>query len=77
MKAAIEALHALYSRSNIEIGSFQPLVHSMYETDYLDVLQKLYEWSVVGPEDIDDTRYMISKKISEVRRTGHAVECTA
>ncbi|KAK1139975.1 karyopherin [Aspergillus melleus] len=64
--AAVEALHSLYSRSNIDVGSFQPLVHKMYETDYLNVLEKLYQWSVVGPDDIDDTRYMISKKISEM-----------
>jgi len=39
----------------------------MYETEYLDLLQKLYEWSIVGPDDIDDPRYTISKKLSEVR----------
>lgn len=45
---------------------FQTLVHMMYQTDYLNLLQKLYEWSVVGPDDIDDTKYMVSKKLSEV-----------
>ncbi|KAF4221066.1 hypothetical protein CNMCM6457_002100 [Aspergillus fumigatiaffinis] len=64
--AAVEALHALYSRSNFEIEDFQPLVHLMYETEYLTLLQKLYEWSVVGPDDVDDTRYTISKKLSEM-----------
>ncbi|KAI9927716.1 hypothetical protein ASPWEDRAFT_113938 [Aspergillus wentii DTO 134E9] len=64
--AAVEALHALYSRSNFEIEDFQPLVHLMYETDYLNLLQKLYEWSVVGPDDIDETKYTISKKLSEM-----------
>ncbi|KAF7170009.1 hypothetical protein CNMCM6106_004870 [Aspergillus hiratsukae] len=64
--AAVEALHALYSRSNFEIEDFQPLVHLMYETEYLTLLQKLYEWSIVGPDDIDDTRYTISKKLSEM-----------
>lgn len=67
IQAAVEALHALYSRSNFEIEDFQPLVHLMYETEYLTLLQKLYEWSVVGPDDADDTRYTISKKLSEVR----------
>lgn len=38
----------------------------MYTTEYLVVLQKLYEWSVVGPDDVDDTKYTISKKLSEV-----------
>ena len=63
----MEALHALYSRTNFEIEEFQPLVHLMYEPEYLNLMQKLYEWSVVGPDDIDDTRYTISKKLSEVR----------
>lgn len=38
----------------------------MYETESLNVLQKLYEWSVVGPDDVDDLRYTICKKLSEV-----------
>lgn len=41
-------------------------MHLMYETEYLTLLQKLYEWSVVGPDDVDDIRYIISKKLSEV-----------
>ncbi|RAK96179.1 karyopherin MSN5 [Aspergillus ibericus CBS 121593] len=64
--AAVEALHALYSRSNIELEGFEQLVHLMYETESLNVLQKLYEWSVVGPDDVDDTRYTICKKLSEM-----------
>jgi exportin-5 len=54
--AAVEALHALYSRSNFEIEDFQPLVHLMYETEYLTLLQKLYEWSVVGAHPVPDKR---------------------
>ncbi|KAB8229169.1 hypothetical protein ETB97_002516 [Aspergillus alliaceus] len=64
--AAVEAVHSLYSRSNYDMEGFQPLVHLMYETECLDILQKLYQWSIVGPDDIDDTRYMISKKLSEM-----------
>ncbi|KAE8348511.1 armadillo-type protein [Aspergillus coremiiformis] len=64
--AAVEALHSLYSRSNFEMEDFQPLVHLMYETECLDILQKLYQWSIVGPDQIDDTRYMVSKKLSEM-----------
>ncbi|KAL2835066.1 armadillo-type protein [Aspergillus cavernicola] len=64
--AAVEALHALYSRSSYDIEGFQPLVHLMYETDSLNVILKLYQWSVVGPEDTDDTKYTVSKKLSEM-----------
>jgi exportin-5 len=38
----------------------------MYETESLNVLLKLFQWSVVGPEDTDDTKYTVSKKLSEV-----------
>ncbi|BCS22295.1 karyopherin MSN5 [Aspergillus puulaauensis] len=64
--AAVEALHALYSRSAYDSEGFQPLVHIMYEAESLNVILKLFQWSVVGPEDIDDTKYTISKKLSEV-----------
>lgn len=64
--AAVEALHALYSRSAYDSEGFQPLVHIMYETESLNVILKLFQWSVVGPEEIDDTKYTISKKLSEV-----------
>lgn len=38
----------------------------MYETESLNVILKLFQWSIVSPEDIDDTKYTISKKLSEV-----------
>ena len=45
---------------------FQPLVHLMYQPELLTLMQSLYEWSIVGPDDIDDTKYTISKKLSEM-----------
>lgn len=65
-QAAVETLHALYSRSSIDVEEFQPLVHLIYETEYLTVLQRLYEWSIVGPNEVDETRYTLSKKLTEV-----------
>ncbi|KAL2831252.1 armadillo-type protein [Aspergillus pseudoustus] len=64
--AAVEALHALYSRSSYDIEGFQPLVHLMYDTESLNVLLKLFQWSIVGPDDTDDTKYTVSKKLSEM-----------
>ncbi|KAL3482455.1 armadillo-type protein [Aspergillus californicus] len=64
--AAVEALHALYSRTSYDIEGFQPLVYMMYETNSVNVLLKLYQWSVVGPEETDETKYTISKKLSEM-----------
>jgi exportin-5 len=63
---AIEALHALYGRNNIGCEESHGLVYLIFETDYLVVLQRLYEWSVVGPEDVDEPKYLISKKLSEM-----------
>lgn len=56
----------------MEIEEFQPLVHIMFQTDHLVLLQKVYEWSIVDANDIDDTRYTTSKKLSEV---GNEKEC--
>ncbi|KAJ5306200.1 hypothetical protein PENANT_c024G03864 [Penicillium antarcticum] len=63
---AVEALHALYGRNNIGCEESQGLVYLIFETDYLVVLQRLYEWSVVGPDDVDEPKYLISKKLSEM-----------
>ena len=61
----------------MDLEGFEQLVHLMYETESLNVLQKLYEWSVVGPDDVDDTRYTICKKLSEVWDMHHLSEILA
>ncbi|KAJ6009248.1 hypothetical protein N7499_005330 [Penicillium canescens] len=63
---AIEALHALYGRNNIGCEESHGLICLIFETDYLVVLQRLYEWSVVGPDEVDEPKYLISKKLSEM-----------
>lgn len=65
----METLHALYGRTNYEIEEFQVLIDLIYERDNLTLLRKLYEWSVVDPNAIDESRYAISKKLSEVFTT--------
>jgi hypothetical protein len=45
----------------------QALVCLLFEPEYLSTLQNLYQWSIVGPDDIDEPKYLISKKLSEVR----------
>lgn len=38
----------------------------MYTSQMVDLLRKLYEWSIVDPQNIDDEKYLFSKKFSEV-----------
>ncbi|OKL56700.1 hypothetical protein UA08_08012 [Talaromyces atroroseus] len=64
--AAIEALHSLYSRSNVDIEEFGPLVERIYNADHLSLLRRLYQWTAVDAADIDETRYQIAKKLSEL-----------
>lgn len=42
------------------------LVCLIFDPDYLQALQTLYRWSIVGPDDVDEPKYLISKKLSEV-----------
>lgn len=65
-KAAVEALHALYSRPYFSDEEYEELICPMYTTERVELLRKLYEYSIIDPEDIDDEKYLLSKKLSEV-----------
>jgi exportin-5 len=45
---------------------FLSLVCPMYTSQTVDLLRKLYQWSIVNSQDIDDEKYLFSKKFSEV-----------
>jgi exportin-5 len=38
----------------------------MYQTESVNLLRKLYEWSIVDASRIDESKYAVSKKLSEV-----------
>lgn len=66
MKASLEALHALYSRTHFTDEEFLTLVSPMYTTERVNLLRKVYEWSIIDPNDIDDEKYLLGKRFSEV-----------
>jgi exportin-5 len=65
-KAALEVLHSLYSRSTFTNDEFTALVVPMYGDDVVDLFRRLFEWSTVDAQDIDDDKYSFSKKFSEM-----------
>ncbi|CAK7234107.1 karyopherin [Sporothrix bragantina] len=65
-KAALEALHALYSRNHFTEEEFVALVIPMYDSKYVDLYHRLFEWSKVDVDDIDDDKYQFAKKFSEM-----------
>ncbi|KAG0647223.1 hypothetical protein D0Z07_7030 [Hyphodiscus hymeniophilus] len=64
--ASVEALHALYCRLHFSDEEFLSIVCPMYTSQTVDLLRKLFEWSVVDPRDIDDEKYLFAKKFSEM-----------
>ena len=63
----METLYTLYYRTKFSEEDFQSLVGPMFETSTLDLLRQLYQWLEVDPAEIDDSKYLLLKKFSEVR----------
>lgn len=65
-KAALEALHALYSRQSFTEDEFTALVLPMYDAEFVNLCARLFDWSTVDAQDIDDDKYQFAKKFSEM-----------
>lgn len=64
--AAIDALLSFYSRKVLEDIEIQALVHPLCHPASVGILEQVYKWSIVGPDETLDPRYAISKKIAEL-----------
>ena len=64
--AATDTLIALYSRNNIDQPEIEALVYPLCRTDSVEIVQRVYSWSIVGVDDITSQRYTISKKLAEL-----------
>ncbi|KAL7932413.1 armadillo-type protein [Trichoderma chlorosporum] len=65
-KVALDALHALYCRSNFTDEEFRDLVAPMYSGSSIQRFKELIDRSAVDADDIDEDKYQILKKLSEM-----------
>ncbi|RMZ85893.1 hypothetical protein DV737_g357, partial [Chaetothyriales sp. CBS 132003] len=64
--ATLDALLALYSRHSFDMTELQSLVYPLCQPSSVDILQQVYNWSIVEVDEIDSGKYTISKKLSEL-----------
>ena len=64
-QAAVDALFTFYNRSKFSKEDFANLICPMYSHESIGALKQLVEWSIVDASDIDQEKYLLSKKISE------------
>ena len=62
----MEALCALYNRPNYTDDDVRDLVWPLFKHETVNTLKILYQWSVVNADDIDEEKYLLCKKLSEV-----------
>ncbi|EHK23256.1 uncharacterized protein TRIVIDRAFT_147266 [Trichoderma virens Gv29-8] len=65
-KVALDALYALYCRSNFTDEEFRDLVAPMYSSASIRLFKELIDRSAVDADDVDEDKYQILKKLSEM-----------
>ena len=68
----MDALYALYNRLSFSEGEFQDVVGPMFKPETTGLLIQLYQWLQVSPTDIDDGKYLMLKRLSEVSLSSSA-----
>ncbi|KAL9005035.1 MAG: hypothetical protein Q9188_002184 [Gyalolechia gomerana] len=63
---AVDVLYYLYNHPRFSDEDFKALVGPMYMHDTVELLQRLYQWSCVDANSIDEEKYLLSKKLSEL-----------
>lgn len=66
LQAAVDSLYSLYNRSRFSEDDFKDLVGPMFKDETIGLLKNLYQWLIVDPSDIDEAKYLLLKKFSEV-----------
>lgn len=59
-------MHALYHRHPFSEEDIKNIVCPLLSTEGITMLSKVYETSLVDVTDLDDSRYTMLKKFSEV-----------
>ena len=63
----METLHFLYYRTKLSTEEFSSLVGPIFQGSTLTVLRQLYQWLEIDPSDINEAKYLLLKRFSEVR----------
>ena len=68
-QAAVETLQAIYNRTHLHDDEFVALVCPMFTPGSVSLVREVYNWTLadMNVNDIDDQKYMLCKRLSEVR----------